>query len=69
MKDTKIEIGTHVYVHLAEHCNEPSSLGWGLIETIFPGGHAFTVIFDNLRTEVISLYEIKKVGIPCLNAQ
>lgn len=57
-------IGYRVQVHLAEHCGEPASLGWGVVDYVFPGGRAFTVRFDALRTEVVSLYEIKKVEPP-----
>jgi hypothetical protein len=54
--------GSPVRVHLAEHCDEPESLGWGVVDHVFPGALAFTVRFDNLRTEVVALYEIKEVG-------
>jgi hypothetical protein len=27
----------------------------------FPGGHAFTVRFDDMRTEVVARYEVKEV--------
>ena len=58
-----IGIGARLRVHLAAHCDEPVSLGWGLIEHVFPGGQAFTVRFDGLRTEVMARYEIKEVAI------
>jgi|HubBroStandDraft_3_1064219.scaffolds.fasta_scaffold301246_2 hypothetical protein len=58
---TTIAVGSRVFVHLAEHCGEPASLGWGTVEHAFPGGHAFTVAFPNLRSEVVARYEIKEV--------
>jgi hypothetical protein len=58
---TTIAVGSRVFVHLAEHCDEPASLGWGTVEHVFPGGHAFTVAFPDLRSEVVARYEIKEV--------
>jgi hypothetical protein len=58
---TTIAVGSRVFVHLAEHCGEPASLGWGTVEHSFPGGRAFTVGFPNLRSEVVARYEIKEV--------
>lgn len=58
---TTIAVGSRVFVHLAEHCDEPSSLGWGTVEHVFPGSHAFTVAFPDLRSEVVARYEIKEV--------
>ncbi len=55
-------VGSRVRVHLAEHCDEPKSLGWGVVDYVFPGGKAFTVRFDGLRTEVVARYEIKEVA-------
>jgi hypothetical protein len=56
-----IRLGSHVRVHLAEHCDEPESLGWGIVDHVYPGEQAFTVRFDHLRTEVVARYEIKEV--------
>lgn len=55
--------------------SEPASLGWRVVEHVFsqayrpsvrpkvvPGGHAFTVAFAGLRTEVVARYEVKEVS-------
>lgn len=57
-------IGARVRVHLAEHCTDPEMFAFGVVDYIFPGGHAFTVRFDGLRTEVVARYEIKEVDPP-----
>ena len=56
-----IDVGSRVYVHLAEHCDMPESLDWGIVDHVLPGGHAFTVRFEDLRFEVVTRYEIKEV--------
>jgi hypothetical protein len=51
-----------VRVRLAVHCGEPGPLDAGVVEHVFPGGQAFTVVFEGLRSEVVALYEIKEVA-------
>lgn len=62
MTTQTITVGSKVFVHLAEHCDEPTSLGWGTVEFAFPGGHTFTVRFPELRSEVVARYKIKEVA-------
>jgi len=59
-----IHIGSCVRVLLAAHCADPSKLAWGLVDHVFPGARAFTVVFDGLRAEVVARYEIKEVEDP-----
>lgn len=53
------KVGDRVKVHLAEHCDEPEAWSYGVIDFVFPGGKAFTIKFDDLRTEVVAAYEIQ----------
>lgn len=55
------KLGSRVRVHLAEHCDQPEAFSFGTVDYVFPGEQAFTVKFDELRTEVVSRYEIKDV--------
>jgi len=55
-------VGSRVRVRLAVHCGEPGPLDAGVVEHVFPGGQAFTVVFEGLRSEVVALYEIKEVA-------
>jgi len=57
----EIDVGSRVRVHLAEHCDEPDAWEWGVVDHVYPGARAFTVKFDELRTEVVARYEIKEV--------
>jgi hypothetical protein len=56
-----LKIGDHVLVHLAVHCDEPETEEVGIVDYVYPGGQAFSVQFPGLRTEVVALYEIKRV--------
>ena len=54
-----LKIGDRVPVLLSWHCGDPARLAWGVIEFVFPGAQAFTVRFEDLRSEVVSLHELE----------
>jgi hypothetical protein len=61
-REPGIFLGSRVRVHLAVHCDEPEAWEWGIVDFVYPGGDAFTVKFNGLRTEVVARYEIKEVS-------